>query len=136
MITVLSNVAGDLCLVLPLSLYAWAQLLVLAGERMDEAGAPRWLRMLLGLRVWRGSPRLSRNSSSLAQACWWLIWIAFVNFFPVGVVVAAPFGHFPAEQPTLAAVVVVSIAALALEAWLVAPAWLRLYRRRQHPGST
>jgi hypothetical protein len=134
-ISVLSDFVYDLCLVLPVSLYAWAQLLVSAGERTDRTGAPLWVRMIASLKPWKRGHSGRREPAGLAQAWWWLVWIAFINLPPLGIVALAPFGHFPSEQPTLAAVVAVNVAALAVEAWLVAPAWIRLYHARKHPGA-
>ena len=134
MISVLSNVVYDVCLVLPFSLYAWAELLVSAGERTDRTGAPLWFRVIASLKPWKRSHSGSREPAGLAQALW-LVWIAFINLGPVGIVALAPFGHLSSEQPTLAAVVAVSVAALAVETWLVAPAWIRLYHAREHPGA-
>lgn len=107
---------------------------VSAGERTDRTGVPFWPRVIASLKPWKRSHSGSREPAGLAQAWWCLVCIAFANLGPVGVVALAPFGHFPSEQPTLAAVVAVNVAALAVEAWLVAPAWIRLYRAREHPG--
>lgn len=134
MIDVLANVAYDFAVVLPGSLFGWAMLLDLVAERSDHGIPPVWL-----LFIWRVSPRSwSRlpKSQTISNGCLWIGWIAFANLGPVYMLAIAPFILFPSDPPKLAGLMLVSIAALALEARLVAPLWLPVYRSWRHPGSS